>query len=107
MKGFGIFLMPLVLAVSSGCSKGYRVRVSNFYYEKLDTVIVGRPEHIFTDIKFGQTTSYEKITSGDHSVRCVTGNGSSFYGTATLKKGGEGDFTIQIDGLKSIVVLQD
>jgi hypothetical protein len=96
-----------LLLLLTACSKGHRVRVSNYYYETLDSVIVGRPEHIFTDIKHGVTTSYQGISSGEHGVRCITADGATFSGTASLTKDDQGDFTIQIDGLKSIVVLKD
>ncbi len=88
------------------CSKGYRVRVSNYYMERLDSVIIGNRAVIFTNVEHGTDTGFEPITSGEHAVECLTASGERFWITAPLPKGGEGDRTIQIDGLKEAIVLE-
>ena len=102
-----VFLPLLLGPLVTGCSKGYRVRVSNFYYEKIDSVIVGNRALIFTDLDTGATSAYQHIVSGEHSVQFVVSDGRRFFGLAPLRKGGSGDRTIQIDGLRQVVVLED
>ena len=96
----------LAMLVCAACEKGYRVRVSNFYYERLDSVIIGNRAVIFTGIDTLATTEYTNISSGKHRVECLTSGGERFSGLAPLRKGGSGDHTIQIDGLKQITVVE-
>ena len=92
---------------ATGCSKGYRVRLANYYYEPFDSVIVGHRAVIYTGLEPEQVSDYQPITSGKHSVLFVTRRGERFFGVAPLEKGGSGDYTIQIDGLRDVRVLRD
>ena len=102
-----VFFLSVAALMAMSCSKGYRVRVANYYYERFDSVIVGDRAVIFTDVSQETVTDYQKITSGKHAVLFVTQGGERFYRIAPLEKGGSGDHTIQIDGLRSVSVLQD
>ena len=102
-----IGILILLSAVFTSCEKQHRVRVSNFYVERIDSVIVGSHAVTFTDILPESTTDYQNVTSGKHSVRFVTASGRTFHAMAPLAKNEGGDHTIQIDGLEQVIVLPD
>jgi hypothetical protein len=104
-----LILIPAVIALIflCACKKGYRIRVSNYYLEKFDSVVIGSHAVSFTAIEPGSTTDYKSVTSGNHSVRFVTEDRHVFYALAPLPSGSGGDRTLQVDGLQAVTVLED
>lgn len=101
-------LIPIIvfyIALTS-CEKQYRVRVSNYSMQKLDSVVIGSHRVTFADVAIDEVTGYQPITSGQHSVRFVCGD-QIFTRLASIEKNTGPDFTIQLDGLRQVEVFQD
>lgn len=110
MKNFKIlFNTVLVFTVLFFCScgKGYEVRFTSYNTEIIDTVIVGSSEIVFAQIDRQATTEYNKIKSGDKSIKCITKTKKVYTSKISIPKKGTGKRTIQIDGLNRISILED
>lgn len=101
-----IALLAISLLLFSGCDKGYQVRFTNLYTEKIDTLVVGLSGAAFSNIDVNATTNYVPAKQGTHGLRFVTNSGERFYGTFKVPSAGSGKYTIQIDGIKQINVYE-
>lgn len=104
MKSAAILVFSILLF--SGCDKGYQVRFTNLYTEKIDTLVVGLSGAAFSNIEVQSTTNYVPAKQGTHGLRFVTHSGERFYGTFKVPSSGSGKYTIQIDGIKQINVYE-
>jgi len=104
-SGFSIAF--IFLFILSGCGKGYEVRVTNYYIESLDSVIIATDKIIFEGIERQTSTEYKKIEKGTHSVTFVTKSKKRIGTTLTIPSKKEGKRTLQIDGLGNILTLKD
>ncbi|MEO6304091.1 MAG: hypothetical protein ABIP51_13055 [Bacteroidia bacterium] len=90
----------------ASCGKGYEVRFTNYNTEPMDTVIIGK-DIVFVAVERQATTDYNKIKSGDQSIKCITKTKKVYTSTIPVPKKGTGKRTVQIDGLNRISILED
>lgn len=102
---FAIGLIAFCIIFSS-CEKGYQVRFTNYNIESMDTVIIGK-DIIYTAVERQVTTDYQKIKSGNQSIKCITKTKKVYTSTISIPKKGTGKRTVQIDGLSRISILED
>lgn len=110
MKNFKILFTASLLIFSiifSSCGKGYEVRLTNYNTEAIDSLIIGNSAIVFAQIDRQATTEYEKITSGEKTIRCITKTKKIYSSSISIPKKGTGKRTIQIDGLNRISILED
>lgn len=91
----------------SSCSKGYEIRFANYYTEKMDTVIIGKNKIIFSNIDKLTSTDYQSIARGQYDAVCISSTKQKFYTSFFIPGKGSGKRTIQIDGTKTINVLEE
>ena len=103
-KNSAILLIPVLFACS--CSKGYDVRVTNYYIEDMDSVLVG-DQMFFTDVKRQGSTNYQLLKKGTYNVDMVTKTKKRFHSSISIPKRKHGKRTIQIDGQGTILILTD
>lgn len=89
------------------CSKGYELRVSNYYTAGMDSVIIGNKAVVFTNLGMETATDYRKIGKGNHTVRFVPHMQEPFYGVVSIPGSGDGRLTVQVDAIKQVSVLED
>lgn len=110
MKNFKVFITLFFIAVTfifSSCGKGYEVRLTNYNTEVIDSLIIGNSDIVFVQTERQATTEYEKITSGEKTIRCITKTKKIYSSSISIPKRGTGKRTIQIDGLNRISILED
>jgi hypothetical protein len=90
----------------AACSKGYEVRITNYYTEDMDTVIVGN-KIIYTNVTRPSTTDYVKIEKGTHPVTFITKTKKVLESSINIPKNKSGKRTIQIDGQGTVLILKD
>lgn len=100
-------IIMLILPFLWSCDKGYEARFSNLYTETMDSVIVGASGAVFSNIAFNQVTAYQKVRTGVHSIVFVTHSGERFYSNMFVPHSGTGKYTIQIDGVRQVSILED
>lgn len=108
MKKF-LNLAPLVITLAlslMACSKGYEVRVTNYYLEAMDTVLVG-DKLIFTDIARQNSSEYKPLAKGTYNVTFITKSKFQVNSTITIPSKKSGKRTIQIDGQGNVLLLKD
>jgi len=96
----------LAALLFTSCGKGYQVRFSNFYTEKMDSVVVGNNKIVFTGVKPESVTDFKKLSSGDYAILFITQSKKKFNSSISIPKTGTGNRTIQIDAIKQIAVLE-
>jgi hypothetical protein len=103
------FYLPtlLIMVLLSSCDKGYEARFVNYYNEGMDSVIVGASGAIFTNVAFKQTTDYLPVKQGRHALEFITASKKRFIGVFTVPGTGTGRYTIQIDGIQQISILEE
>jgi hypothetical protein len=106
MKYLTLPLLVLTLLLCA-CDKGYEARISNYYFETLDSVIVGESGALFTNVAFKQTTSYLPVKQGKHSLEFITRSKKRIRGTFEVPKTGTGKYTLQLDGIQQVSILED
>jgi len=106
MKNFYLPILLTLLLLSS-CDKGYEARFVNYYNERMDSVIVGASGAIFTNVDFKQTTTYLPVKQGKHALEFITASKRRFRGLFTVPANGTGRYTIQIDGIQQISILEE
>ncbi|MGZ3901331.1 MAG: hypothetical protein ACXVNM_07335 [Bacteroidia bacterium] len=99
-----LFLFTSLLFCS--CNREYDVRVTNYYIEDMDSVLVGEGM-FFADVKRQSTTDYQVIKKGTYSIDMVTKTKKRFHSSITIPSRKHGKRTIQIDGQGTILVLTD
>jgi len=104
MRFFSLIIVSILLAA---CDKGYEVRFSNFYREKMDSVNIGEGRVIFTGVGIQQTTEFRKITKGEYMVRCKASDKKTFHVMLSIPSTGSGKRTIQVDGISQVAVLEE
>jgi hypothetical protein len=103
---FTTLFIFLVLLFSS-CSKGSQVRFSNYYIEKMDSVVIGNNEIIFTNILPQTNSDYADVKKGNYSVKCITKSKKIFSTNLSISKNSAKKQSIQMDGLNQLSVLED
>ena len=104
---YKLFCYTLLIALCFACKNDYKIRVTNYYIEALDTVIVGKNKLVFDNVQRQSTTEYKKIENGTFGVLCISKNKTKFSTNVTIPVKGNGNRTIQIDGLGKISILVD
>jgi hypothetical protein len=99
-----VFFTTLTLV---SCDKGYDVRLTNYYIETLDSVIIGDRQLVFTNILPETTTDFRHITRGQHSVVFYTKTKGKFYYSFFISSKGTGKRTIQVDAIRQINVFEE
>jgi hypothetical protein len=89
------------------CDKGYEVRFSNFYITPMDSVTINGTSIVFTNIGLQTTTDYKKISKGKYAVSMVARDKKKFSTTLNVPSNGTGKYTIQIDGISQVAVLEE
>lgn len=102
-----VILSLFFLAIFSACEKGYEARVVNYYNESMDTVVVGESGALFTNVTLKQVTSYLPVKQGKHRLQFITHSKKRIYGNFEVPSTGSGRYTIQIDGIQQISILED
>ena len=109
LKRHHIFIQSLVITglLLVSCSKGYKVRVSNYSTEAIDSVVIGNNKLVLTEIQLEQTTDLYNISKGSYSIAFITKSKKRFYSSMFISGKGQGQRTIQIDGLNQISILEE
>lgn len=89
------------------CSKGYQVRVTNYFIEPIDSVIIGKNKLVLKDIKLEETTDFYSISKGIYEVQFISSTKKRFNASLTIPGSGSGKRTIQIDGISQISILEE
>ena len=89
----------------TGCDKGYRLRVSNYYTSKLDSVVVGNRDIVVKDLPPMSSSDYEKLKRGNYHIVIVSGS-KTFTTSLFIPGKGEGNRTVQIDGIEQVSILE-
>ena len=105
-KKYFLFLFSICFLLTA-CDKGYRLRVSNYYLEPLDSVTIGNNLLVFTNVAVKQTTDFKKIPKGNHAFTITTRTKKKFSSSIFISGKGSGNRTIQIDAIKQIFVLEE
>lgn len=101
-----LLLLVSCACLLSACDKGYQLRFTNLYIEKIDTLRVGLSGAVFTDIGVKETTSFVNVRQGLHALKFVTHSGQVFWGSCRIPAKGSGERTIQLDAIKQISVYE-
>lgn len=107
LKKIFYFIIFLTTLLFVSCDKGYDVRVTNYYIETLDSVVIGDRQIVFSSILPESTTDFKHITRGQHSVIFYTKSNQKFYYSFFISSKGSGKRTIQIDAIKQINVFEE
>lgn len=91
----------------SSCDKGYEVRVTNYYIEPMDSVVVGENDLVFKNVGLQMTSDFEKLSKGQYSVTFITNKKKKFYSSISIPNSGTGKRTIQIDAIVQIAILEE
>jgi len=105
MKGVATLIFSLLLL--SACDKGYEARFVNYYSESIDTLVVGASGALFTNVAFKQTTDYLPVKQGKHRLQFITRSKKRIAGDFEVPSNGTGRYTIQLDGVQQISILED
>lgn len=100
-------LFIFLILLFSSCSKGSQVRFANYYIEKMDSVVIGNNEIIFTNILPQTNSDYANIKKGNYSVKCITKSKKIFISNLSISKNSSKKQSIQMDGLNKFSVLED
>ena len=100
-------ISSLAAFVLVSCDKGYDVRVTNYYIETLDSVVIGDRQIVFSNIPPETTTDFKHITRGQHGVIFYTKSKQKFNYSFFISSKGSGKRTIQIDAIKQINVFEE
>jgi hypothetical protein len=106
MTSLSLFISVMAFTLFS-CDKGYEARFTNYYSESMDSVVVGASGAVFAGIGIKQSSDYQHVKSGTHSVVFKTHSGLKFYGTFPVPTSGTGKYTIQVDGVRQVSILED
>lgn len=98
-------LLLLLFLVS--CDKGYQVRVTNYYIEPMDSVIIGSNKVVFRSVALETTTEYNDLSKGKYPVQFVTKSKKRINSSITIPSKGTGKRTIQIDAIEQINVFEE
>ncbi|HQQ93316.1 MAG TPA: hypothetical protein PLQ93_02080 [Bacteroidia bacterium] len=101
-----VFILTLFISFYA-CDKGYDLRFTNYYLEPIDSVRIDPANIVFRNIEVKTTTEAQKIKKGDYTVNCVSKSKKHFNASFSIPGKGGGMRTIQIDGLGSIVVIEE
>jgi hypothetical protein len=107
MKSYFLLITASVVFIFSSCDKGYELRFTNLYIDRMDSVVVGNNKIVHTDVSRDSTTGYKKIQKGKHAIRCVSRNGKKFYSSIFIPSRGSGKRTIQIDAVEQISIFEE
>jgi hypothetical protein len=99
-------ILFFLLVLLGSCSKGYEIRFSNFYIEKMDSVVIGDNKVVFTNIDRETSTEYKKIARGKYSINCVAANKKRFSTEIFIPGQGTGKRTVQIDAISQVSILE-
>jgi hypothetical protein len=94
------------LFVLGSCSKGYEVRFTNYFIEKIDSVSMGS-QAVFTSIAFQASTDYQAVPRGQYDIKIVSISKKRFTAQVFVPGNGTGKRTIQIDGIGQVSFLED
>ncbi len=89
------------------CDKGYQARFANYYNERMDSVVVGASGAVFTNVAFKEVSAYLPVKQGKHSLLFITASKKKFTGIFTVPSSGTGRYTIQIDGIQQVSILEE
>jgi hypothetical protein len=89
------------------CGKGYKVRVSNYSTERIDSVVIGNNKLILKEIDPEKTTDLYSLSKGNYSVTFINKSKKRFSTKLFISSEGGGQRTLQIDGLNQISVLEE
>ncbi|MBT3209710.1 MAG: hypothetical protein HN704_18195 [Bacteroidetes bacterium] len=101
MKKSLVFLVILLVSVATSCSKeevdppDHSVRIENNCPYDLSSFYVGG--NSFGYIITGETTTFQNITEGTHSVAGTIVGGASIFGSISVEGDGTHEWTIRID----------
>jgi hypothetical protein len=84
-----------------------KIRVSNFFTERLVLVAVGIDEVEFKDVEKQTQTEYKDLGFGSYSVFVETLSGKRFETVIRPEKYKKGKFTILLDGIGRLSVQDD
>lgn len=107
MKLNSLFIFLFFMIVLVSCDKGYELRFTNYYLEPMDSVIIGSNTIVYKNVEVKMTTPANKIKKGNYGVTCVSKSKKRFFGELQIPSKGSGVRTLQIDGLGSIVTLEE
>ncbi len=102
---FRLLLCIVSLMFLTGCDKGYRLRVSNYYTATLDSVIVGERTIVVKDLAPMTSSEYQKIKRGQYFIRLMSGN-KTFTTSIFIPGKGEGNRSVQIDGIEQVSIIE-
>jgi hypothetical protein len=105
-KLHSLLLFFTLIILLSACSKGYDVRVTNYYIEQMDTVVVG-DKIVFTDVARQTSTEYKNMKKGTYNVTFITKTKVHINSSIVIPSKKSGKRTIQIDGQGNVLVLKD
>ena len=100
-----LFIFVALFFIS--CGKGYKVRVSNYSTERIDSVIIGNNKLVFKEIDQEQTTDLYSLSKGNYNVTFINRSKRRFFTNLFISSKGGGQRTLQIDGLNHISVLEE
>jgi hypothetical protein len=95
---FGLFML-------TGCSKGYELRFSNYYTERIDSVSIGSAL-TFTSVSTETSTDYLPINRGQYEVRIASAGKKRFRTSIFIPGNGSGKRTVQIDGIGQVSYIE-
>lgn len=104
---YTFYVLLISAAAFVSCDKGYDVRFTNYYTEPMDSLVIGDNQIVFKDVAPENTTGFEHVTRGKHSLKFVTRSKKRFYSVMTIPSKGSGKRTVQIDAIRQIAVLEE
>ena len=110
MKKIGLILKVIflfILLLFYSCDKGYQVRFTNYYTEPMDTVTIGQGVGLFVNVPFNVPTKFMSIKKGTYIIRMVSKSRAIIHSSITIPDKGTGKRTIEIDGLKTVNILEE
>lgn len=110
MKSSQLIFCPLLLILLfllTSCDKGYEVRVTNYYIEPLDSVVVGDNKLIYKSIALETTSDYQKLAKGKYQILFITKTKKRINSSFSIPSKGTGKRTIEIDAIEQVTILED
>lgn len=109
MKPEKIYYSVLIIVsiLLSACSKGYEVRLTNYYTEALDSVVIGNNDLVYTNVEFKATTNYYKLNKGKYPVLFIPKSKKKIKSSIHIPKSGSGKRTIQIDAIEQVFIFEE